>query len=308
VAGYPLTRAPRACAACGAKNHPDWRKCQRCQSPLLVAAVVERPEQSDSTLRIGFVAPMAAIAAILAIGGVLLLRGSDQPSVQATESGGARTGSRRSGAAEGDVATGADRRALGDPVTPADFTRRGVASFRGDDFASALTQFEAAVVARPDDPNALDMLGQTLVRLNRAPEAIPRLESAVRLAPSKWSYRFNLARARGLSGDWVGAVEDYRAADRLFPDDHATLFNLALALRQAGRTAEAAPMLERVIALAPEDPSFVLTAARTYDELDRREEAVASYRKFLSQSATGADADAARGRLARLESSDGPKP
>ena len=252
-------------------------------------------------------APTAAIVAILAIGGLLLMRGSDKPSVQTTESGGARFGSRRS-AAEGDVSTRADRQALGDPVTPADFTRRGVASFRGEDFASALTQFEAAVDARPDDPNALDMLGQTLVRLNRAPEAIPRLESAVRLAPSKWSYRFNLARARGLSGDWAGAVEDYRAADRLFRDDHATLFNLALALRKAGRTAEAAPILERVIALAPEDPSFVLMAARTYDELDRREEAVASYRKFLSRSATGADADAARGRLARLESSDGPKP
>ena len=60
-------------------------------------------------------------------------------------------------------------------------------------------------------------------------------------------------------------------------------------------------MLERVTALVPEDPSFVLTTARTYDELDRREEAVASYRKFLNQSATGAEADAARGRLAALE-------
>jgi Flp pilus assembly protein TadD len=308
VAGYPLTRGPRACAACGAKNHPDWRKCQRCQSPLVVAAAVKSPAGAVSAARIGAVAPLAAIVAILATGGLLLLRGSHKPSGQPTESGGARTASRRPAATEGDRSTGADRQASPDPVTAADFTRRGAASFRGADFASALTQFEAAVAARPDDPEALDSLGQTLVRLNRAQEAIPRLESAVRLAPAKWSYRFNLARARGLSGDWAGAVEDYRAADRLFADDHATLFNLALALRKAGRAAEAAPILERVMALAPEDPSFVLMAARTYDELDRREEAVASYRKYLSQSATGADADAARGRLARLESSSEQEP
>jgi tetratricopeptide (TPR) repeat protein len=305
VAGYPLTREPRACAACGAKNRPDWRKCQRCQSPLVVAAV-ESPVGAVSTPRIGAVGPLAAIVVILAIGGLLLLRGSHKAAAQPTDRSAGAT-SRRS-ATEGHRATGADRQAPRDPVTADDFRRRGAASFRGDDFTSALTQFEAAVAARPDDPEALDSLGQTLVRLNRAQEAVPRLESAVRLAPSKWSYRFNLARARGLSGDWAGAVEDYRAADRLFPDDHATLFNLALALRKAGRTVEAAPILERVVALAPDDPSFVLMAARTYDELDRREEAVASYRKFLSQSATGADADAARGRLARLESSNEQEP
>jgi Flp pilus assembly protein TadD len=306
VAGYPLTREPRACAACGAKNRPDWRKCQRCQSPLVVAAV-ESPVGAVSTSRLGAVAPLATIVAILAIGGLLLLRASHKASAQPTESRGAGIASRRS-ATEGFRATTTDRQAPRDPVTAADFTRRGAASFRGEDFASALTQFEAAVAARPDDPEALDSLGQTLVRLNRAQEAVPRLESAVRLAPSKWSYRFNLARARGLSGDWPGAVEDYRAADRLFPDDHATLFNLALALRKVGRTTEAAPILERVMALAPEDPSFVLMAAQTYDELDRRGDAVASYRKFLSQSATGADADAARARLARLESSSEQEP
>ena len=190
-------------------------------------------------------------------------------------------------------------------MTAADAAREGSVAFRKGDFGGALTALEAAVAAQPDDPEALNTLGQTLVRLNRAEEAIPRYLLAAQLAPGKWAYRFNLARARGLVGDWGGAVDDYRIADRLFPDDHATLFNLGLALRKAGRAAEALPVLERVVALAPDDPSFVLTAARTYDELDRRAQAAAAYRKFLSQSAAGTDAEAARGRLARLEPSDG---
>ena len=89
MAGYPLTRGPRACATCGAKNHPDWRKCQRCQSPLVVAAAVKSPAGAVAAARIRAVAPLAAIVAILATGGLLLLRGSHKPSGQPTESGGA---------------------------------------------------------------------------------------------------------------------------------------------------------------------------------------------------------------------------
>jgi Flp pilus assembly protein TadD len=228
-------------------------------------------------------------------------RGADRPPSGKTVGRSAPTPST---APVDDAADGSPHAGPG-PVTAADYARRGAASFRGNDFASALSAFDAAVARRPDDPEALNNLGQTLVRLNRAEEAIPRYQLAVQLAPDKWAYRFNLARARGLVGDWAGAVEDYRGADRLFPDDHATLFNLALAMRKSGRSAEAVPILERAVALAPEDSSFVLTMARAYDELDRRADAAAAYRKFLSQSATGPDADAARGRLAVLESTDG---
>jgi Flp pilus assembly protein TadD len=299
VAGYSVTRDARACAACGAKNRPDWRKCQRCQAPLVIAG---SDVEAGTAQWIASIAPIAGIAAVVAIAGLSMMRGaSGGSSTPPLGPGADHSATKKSLARDADRAVAESRQGDPVPVTAADFARAGADSFRKADFGSALARFEAAVAARPDDADAVNNLGQTLVRLNRAPEAIPKFEWAVRLAPGKWAYRFNLARARGLSGDWNAAVEDYRVADRLFPDDHATLFNLALALRKAGRTAEALPVLERVTALVPEDPSFVLTTARTYDELDRREEAVASYRKFLNQSATGAEADAARGRLAALE-------
>jgi Flp pilus assembly protein TadD len=304
VARHSLTREPRTCGVCGSKNRPDWRKCQRCRSPLAGALSDVGTEAAVSTGRVASIALIAAVVVIVAVGSLLLMRGpARQAAKPRSDGGGTRAAATVS--ATTDRPAGDSRPVSPEPMTAADFARRGAESFRTEDFVSAVTAFEAAVAARPDDPDALNNLGQTLVRLNRAQEAIIKFESAVQLAPQKWAYRFNLARARGLSGDWAGAVEDYRAADRLFPDDHATLFNLALALRKAGRVEEALPVLERVTTLAPGDPSFVLTAARTYDELDRRAEAVASYRKFLSQSAPGADAEAARGRLALLESSDG---
>jgi Flp pilus assembly protein TadD len=302
-----VTRQPRVCGACGAKNRAGWRKCQRCKSPLPAVVAVEKAEEPPaSTARAASLVPIAVGLALVAIAGVLLTRGSKAaPSTAASGASASRAASTPLSKANTRHSADESERAAGAPVTAADFARRAGESFRANDFATALTAFETAVAGRPDDPDALNNLGQTLVRLNRVPEAIPRFALAVQLAPGKWAYRFNLARARGLVGDWAGAVEDYRIADRLFPDDHATLFNLALALRKAGRPAEALPVLEKVVALAPEDPSFVLTTARTYDELDRRADAAASYRKFLSQSATGPDADAARGRLAALEAPDG---
>jgi Flp pilus assembly protein TadD len=189
------------------------------------------------------------------------------------------------------------------PATAQDLGREGVASYSRGDFESALSRLEAAATARPDDPEALNNLGQALVRLNRPQEAVRPLEAAVGLAPDKWAYRFNLARARGLSGDWNGAVEDYCVADRLFPDDHATLFNLALALRKSGRAADAIPALERVTMLEPADSSFLLMLGRTYDELDRTAEAAGVYRRFLSKAAGSPEADSVRARLSQLETS-----
>ena len=40
--------------------------------------------------------------------------------------------------------------------------------------------------------------------------------AAVASMPDKWAFRFNLARARSLTGDWAGAADDYKRAAQLF--------------------------------------------------------------------------------------------
>ena len=103
---------------------------------------------------------------------------------------------------------------------------------------------------------AQNNLGQVLIRLGQAPEAIGPLTIAANGAPGEWSYRFNLARAKAQTADWSGAVEAYQQADQLFPDDHVTLFNLAQALQKANRQDEALPVLEKAVAAAPDNPSL----------------------------------------------------
>jgi len=170
---------------------------------------------------------------------------------------------------------------------------------RGD-YGAALLGFQRAMAEHPQDPVAMNNVGQVLVRLGRCAEAIPLFERAVAARPYEWSYRFNLARARTQIRDWPGAVADYREADRLFPNDGPTLYNFGLALQQTGVDAEAAAVLERATATRPDDPSFVLALARSYQRLSRTAEARQAFTRFLDMSPQSADAAPARAALDAL--------
>ena len=186
--------------------------------------------------------------------------------------------------------------------------RAGVASYARGDLTGAASAFAQAVEANPEDAGALNNLGQMLVRQGRPADALVPLLKAVALDPASWTYRFNLARARGLTGDWAGAVEDYRRADALFPDDYPTLYNLALALQKANHADEALPVLERVAALQPEEASFQLTLGMAYEAARRGQDAVAAYSRFLDLAPQSSQAPAVRAHLARLQPPlDGPQ-
>jgi tetratricopeptide (TPR) repeat protein len=137
-------------------------------------------------------------------------------------------------------------------IVAADATRVGVAAYGRGDTAAALDAFEAAATAAPDNADAQNNVGQTLVRAGRAREALPYLAKAVALRPDSWAFRFNEARAHGELKDWPRAIAGYRVAAELFPDDYVTQFNLGKALEAAGQKDEAAEVRRRYLALAPE--------------------------------------------------------
>jgi Flp pilus assembly protein TadD len=294
MAGHPV-RQPRVCGVCGAKNRPDWRRCQRCHADL-----AERPSSAPAVSS-GTRAVPWPLAAALAVAAVVVAaavwpRAGTPPAAPPTAPPAVAAD-----AAPQPVAGERDR----PPTQPASDghqqAREAVAAYQRGDFAAALQGLEQAVAANPADASALNNLGQTLVRLGRPAEALVPLQKAATLAPESWAYRFNLARARGLTGDWAGAVGDYQKANDLFPDDHVTLYNLALALQKASRPEEALPVLERVATLRPDDPSFLLTLGLAYEGAHRPEDAVAAYTRFLEISPEAADSAAVKARLTRLQ-------
>lgn len=288
-----MTRQGRGCPRCGTKTRPGL-PCPRCQR----GANPEADAASRPSRLVWGIAGVAALVVALALG----LPGRDGTEAVAVDAGQLQNGPSYATAAAAPALPAAGERII-QPVTAEDFSRAGAAAYQQGNLSVAFSAFEEAAREHPSDPDARNNLGQVLVRLGRPGEALPHLEAAVAGAPDRWAFRFNLARARGLTGDWAGAVGDYEQAATLFPDDYVTLYNLGRALQQTGDHARAAETLERAIALQPDDPSFQLTVAGSYEKLGRTEDAAAAYRRYLEQIPESPDAPAIQARIARLTGS-----
>ena len=182
--------------------------------------------------------------------------------------------------------------------------------FDTGEFPSALAQFEAAVAVAPDDPQARNNLGQTLVRLKRQNEAVPHLEEAVRLDPRRWEYHFNLAHTLGELGWWSRSAAQYRQAAELLPSDFATRYNLGRALHEWGDYRGAVVAYLEAIALAPGEPTFYLSLAQSYDAMARPADVVAAYARYLEIDSASTRANQVRAQMDALQHANegGPGP
>ena len=179
----------------------------------------------------------------------------------------------------------------------------GSVSYAQGDYAAAVDGYRQALVQNPGDADTLNNLGQALTRMGQAAEAIPYFERARELYPDVWTYRFNLARAHGQTGDWSRAVAAYRAAQELFPDDYVTQFNLAHALHKEGSNEQAVVEYQKAITLAPAEPSFHLSLAVSYENLNRSNDAAQAYRRYLEMLPDAPEAQKVKERLQTLTSS-----
>jgi tetratricopeptide (TPR) repeat protein len=282
------------CAGCGAIIRADRPRCLRCGEPLRAAAtsgsttggtwrswqtlVIASGCVALAGISLAYFGRATAPAASIAI--------DSAPVVAAT-------------AAE---ALPAPERFRPDPVTVAFEERRtGAAAYNRGDTATALAGFLAAVEANPDDPIALNNLGQLLVRNGQSADAVQYFDRAITLAQGTWAYRFNRARAYAEMKEWPRAIADYREAARLFPGDYATEFNLARALQANGDLAGAIAGFERAVALAPGQADFHLSHGRALEAAKRPTDAISAYRRYLQLEPTGSEADKVKAHIAQLE-------
>jgi tetratricopeptide (TPR) repeat protein len=193
-------------------------------------------------------------------------------------------------------------------VTSADFSRTGLAAYNSGDLASAEAKLKAAVEADGQNAEALNNLGQVLVRAGKASEAIAYFDRAIAIADSVWSYRFNRARAFAEMKDWAPAISGYNDAVRLFPDDYATHFNLAKAREASGDLPGAIESYGKAAELAPGQGEFQLWYGRALDRSGRQQDAVAAYKRFLELEPDAPQAEKVKARLAQLGDSSAGAP
>jgi tetratricopeptide (TPR) repeat protein len=143
-----------------------------------------------------------------------------------------------------------------------------------------------ALRTRPDDFDALHLLGVLTLDQKRTDAAIEALTHAATLRPDIAKVQFNLANALTAAGRDAEAEQRFRAALAIAPAWHDALNNLANTLDRLGRLEEAVPLWRAAI---DQRADFVLprfNLARALIRLDQPAAAIDALHKLLLQGGT----------------------
>lgn len=131
-------------------------------------------------------------------------------------------------------------------------SRLGAAYAQAGRAADAERTLRAVLDADPESAETLTNLGVLYLATGRRDEAIGTLGRAIAADPSLVGARNTLAVAYAQGGDLQRATDEWRQIAGMRPDDPDVLYNLGTALLQLNRPAEARPVLERFVAVAPD--------------------------------------------------------
>ncbi len=135
--------------------------------------------------------------------------------------------------------------------------------------ASALRFIDLLLLKEPQNPLFLRRRGQLLLKLDRKPEALAALTSAVRAAQGDPHICFEVADALRAQGAYPDAVVYYQQGLELDPKSRNGRLSLAEALLQSGRFDEVVPQVDRLLHEDPNDLGAWRVRADAYRALRR---------------------------------------
>ena len=114
---------------------------------------------------------------------------------------------------------------------------------------------EQTLAADPNDAESHYQLGQILVMLDRANDAIVHYERAITIDPSRGEYHFQLGKALHRHGQDERAVKAYQMSIDLDPSDPAPYLSLGVSYEGLDRRSDAVGAYRRYLDLAPASPT-----------------------------------------------------
>jgi len=165
---------------------------------------------------------------------------------------------------------------------------QGTVFYEESRFTEALTRFDTALAARPDDENAVALDALTKIKLERLKDAKDQLVAARAKFPRSMRISFALAQAERALGNIADAEKDLRQAiDFAAPKDPSSVepyIGLATLLIAHNRDKDASDVIEEARARLP-DAAPVAVAFGEYDAAQGKyEDAVAHFRHALDLS------------------------
>ncbi|MDA0206435.1 MAG: tetratricopeptide repeat protein [Acidobacteria bacterium] len=172
-------------------------------------------------------------------------------------------------------------------------------------YAKAEEIIRRALEIAPDDPKAMNSLGEVLVVLGRSNAAIPILNRALAIDPDSPEALQNLARAFRETGDRARGIEAARRAIRVVPEFAAARNTLATLLGDEGQLVEAEREFLRALELDPDDAVARYNYAGLLADTKRFEESERYVREAVRLAPTMASAHRSLGKLLALRGATG---
>lgn len=156
------------------------------------------------------------------------------------------------------------------------------------DYARAVEEMTQALSFHPNDPDALDLLGQAQLASGEKLNSVATFKKLALTRPDLPVAHYHLGVAQMSSGDRLGASESMRRALQLKPDYAEAVATLAELEMNAGRPAEALKLARQLQTLAPTSPAGLSIEGDSQMVAGRYGDAATAYQKALAIGDTNA--------------------
>jgi tetratricopeptide (TPR) repeat protein len=160
--------------------------------------------------------------------------------------------------------------------------RQAYSSFQQGDLDRAERLCAGILQYRPEDFDALHLLGVLNFQRHRTVEALRFLSQALRINSGSADAMSNLGLALHATGRFEEAVAWYRNALRLAPDHPEILYNLGNACLELGHIDEALSNFDAALAKNPDHVGALVNRGNTLLRFNQPVEAMASYDEALA--------------------------
>ena len=135
---------------------------------------------------------------------------------------------------------------------------------RQGDLDGAIAQLKGMLDKKPNDTNALYLIGMAYVKKQMFPEATDAFLQVAEMAPKFAAAFHQLGVCYQQQDQLEKALEYYQKALDLDAGNTDAFYNSGLILFKLGRVDEALGRFEKALALKPDDPAFLEMAGRCY--------------------------------------------
>lgn len=171
----------------------------------------------------------------------------------------------------------------------------GVVAYQTKEFLLAADLIGKAVELNSGNPTFYCNLGNALVELQRAEEAIASYNRAIALKSDYAEAYFNRGNAQRKLKQLEAAIASYNNAIAIKSDFALAHYNLGNVLKESGRFHEALTSYDKAIRLKPDYAEAYSNRGNTLKELKRLDAAIASYDQAIALNPHYADAYSNRG-------------